>query len=57
MGPRAGAGNESEEKETMCYEPTTAPIRCHSALFGLDGVENSGIKLSPGRNEVWQKGV
>jgi len=45
-------GEESEEEgaaETTCDELTTTPIPCPPVLLSGKEVENSGVKLSPGR--------
>jgi len=46
---RSPPPEEEEVAETVCDELTTIPIPCPSAPLVLGDVENSGVKLSPGR--------
>ena len=54
---RSPPPEEERAAETMCDEQTTTPIPHPPAPLRREEVENSGVKLSLGRNEAWGEGV
>jgi len=54
---RSPPPEEEGAAETACDELTTTPIPRPPVLLRGEEVENSGVKLSPGRTEGWAKGV
>lgn len=53
---RSAPHEENGAAETMFEELILTPILCPPVPFGGIGKE-SGVKLSPGRREGWEKGV
>ena len=55
---RSPPPEEEGAAETTCDELTATPVPRPPAPLGEgEEVENSGVKLSPGRREGWGEGV